>query len=158
MVKQSHYRPGQAQRVPGAWGSQVSRRSVHEGGRVVSPTHRSPLPPQETFLVLITSMKNSNDTLGNRTRDVPACSTVPQPTAPPAACPHIIQCHKISQNCKHTWSRPFCGIILHILPYTQLLTAQKVDVNYIKLKIIKVLLHWSYGWSSPLCLYKLYLA
>jgi hypothetical protein len=24
----------------------------------------------------------------NRTRDLPACSAVPQPTAPPAACPH----------------------------------------------------------------------
>jgi len=31
------------------------------------------------------SMKNSNDTIGNRTRDLPACSTVPQPTAPPCA-------------------------------------------------------------------------
>ena len=28
-------------------------------------------------------MKNSNDTIGNRTRDPPACSAVPQPTAPP---------------------------------------------------------------------------
>jgi hypothetical protein len=27
------------------------------------------------------SMKNSNDTIGNRTRDVPACSAVPQATA-----------------------------------------------------------------------------
>jgi hypothetical protein len=30
-------------------------------------------------------MKNSNDTIGNRTRDLPACSAVPQPTAPPRA-------------------------------------------------------------------------
>jgi len=29
------------------------------------------------------SMKNSNETIGNRTRDLPACSAVPQPTAPP---------------------------------------------------------------------------
>jgi len=29
------------------------------------------------------SMKNSNDTIGNRTRDLPTCSAVPQPTAPP---------------------------------------------------------------------------
>jgi len=29
------------------------------------------------------SMKNSNDTIGNRTRDLPTCSTVPQPTALP---------------------------------------------------------------------------
>jgi hypothetical protein len=27
-------------------------------------------------------MKNSNDTIGNRTRDLPACSAVPQQTAP----------------------------------------------------------------------------
>jgi len=31
------------------------------------------------------SMKNSNDTIGNRTRDLPACSAVPQPTAPQRA-------------------------------------------------------------------------
>jgi len=29
------------------------------------------------------SIKNSNDTIGNRTRDLPACSAVPQPTALP---------------------------------------------------------------------------
>ena len=28
-------------------------------------------------------MTNSNDTIGNRTRNLPACSAVPQPTAPP---------------------------------------------------------------------------
>ena len=28
-------------------------------------------------------MKNSNDTIGNRTRDLPACNAMPQPTAPP---------------------------------------------------------------------------
>jgi len=30
-------------------------------------------------------MKNSNDTIGNRTRDLPTCRAVPQPTAPPRA-------------------------------------------------------------------------
>ena len=29
--------------------------------------------------------KNSNDTIGNRTRDLPACSAMPQLTAPPCA-------------------------------------------------------------------------
>jgi hypothetical protein len=28
-------------------------------------------------------MGNSNGTIGNRTRDLPACSAVPQPTVPP---------------------------------------------------------------------------
>ena len=27
-------------------------------------------------------MRNTNDTLGNRTHDLPACSAVPEPTAP----------------------------------------------------------------------------
>jgi hypothetical protein len=31
------------------------------------------------------SMKNSGDTIENRTRDLPACSAVPQPTVPPRA-------------------------------------------------------------------------
>jgi len=34
------------------------------------------------------SMKNSNDTIGNRTLDLPTCSAVSQPTAPPPV-PHL---------------------------------------------------------------------
>jgi hypothetical protein len=77
----------------------ISRQSALEGGKVVSPTHRPSLP-QEGFLVLISakrlsrpqghnatgrikSLKNSSDSLRNRTGDLPVCSAVPQPTAPP---------------------------------------------------------------------------
>jgi hypothetical protein len=58
------------------------------------------LYPQEGFLVVISvrgwvdlravvwpgrikSLKNSSDSIGNRTRDLPVCITVPQPTTPP---------------------------------------------------------------------------
>jgi hypothetical protein len=38
-------------------------------------------PPQgHSVAGRIMSMKNSNDTIGNQTRDIPACNAVPQPT------------------------------------------------------------------------------
>jgi hypothetical protein len=36
-------------------------------------------------------MKNSNDTIGNRTRDLLACNAVPQPIVPPRASYTIVQ-------------------------------------------------------------------
>ena len=44
-LKQYLSKTGQTLRVPGVWGSQVSREFAHEGGKVVSPTHRLTLPP-----------------------------------------------------------------------------------------------------------------
>jgi hypothetical protein len=51
-VKQSHNRPGVAQRVPGVLGSQISWHSARKGGEVFSLTHRPPLS-SGMFLVLI---------------------------------------------------------------------------------------------------------
>jgi hypothetical protein len=45
-IKQSHYRPWQALRVPGVGGSQILSEAAHAGGKVVSLTHRPPVPPR----------------------------------------------------------------------------------------------------------------
>jgi hypothetical protein len=48
-------------------------------------------------------MKNSNDTIGNQTRELPACSAVPQQTAPPRA-PLISML-----NINNIWGTRFLG-------------------------------------------------
>jgi len=53
IIKQSLYRSRQALSFPGGWGSQISRQSAFEGGKVVSHMHRPLLPRQEIFLVFI---------------------------------------------------------------------------------------------------------
>ena len=96
---------------------------THEGGKVVSYTHRPPLPPgnipgthlcyrlcrPQVYIAAgrIMSMTNSNDTVGNRTRDLPTCSAVPQQTASPRHRVHLsvlnrgectVSCIKIFRN------------------------------------------------------------
>ena len=44
-VNQSLYRPRQALRILGGWGSQISWKLAQEGGKVVSLTHWLHLPP-----------------------------------------------------------------------------------------------------------------
>jgi len=69
-------------------GFQISR---HEGGKLVSSTHRPRLPsesiPGTHFCQMLSQpqghsaagrmpTKNSNDAIGNRTRDLPTCSAL----------------------------------------------------------------------------------
>jgi len=44
-------------------------------------------------------MKNSNDVIGNGTRDLPACSAVPQPTARPRTHFHVVPMLNMSTMC-----------------------------------------------------------
>jgi len=97
-------------------------------GRLPPPP---PTPNQEIFLVLISvtrlsqpqgrsavgsimSMKNSNDTIGNRTRDLPTCSAVPQPTAPPDvySCPIATKL----EFSRHIFEKKHSNIKLHENP------------------------------------------
>jgi len=51
--------------------------------RNIPGTQRIRRPQGHSAAGRITSIKNSNDTIGNETNDLPACVAVPQPTAPP---------------------------------------------------------------------------
>jgi hypothetical protein len=92
-VKLSH---NSALGLQGYQAPRIYRQSAHECAKVVSLKHRPPLPPRPSLNVpgnhfcycldrthgpsaprRIKSVKNPNNTIGNRTRDIPASGTVP---------------------------------------------------------------------------------
>ena len=73
-------------------------------------------------------MKNSNDTIGNRTHDLSACSAVPHPTAPPRVPPGFGGSLKI--NCIFRNSRP----VTPVLSQLNLLIA--VAIHYSKASML----------------------
>jgi len=87
------YGPIQARRNPRGWGSLnlLTMLSGLRTGRLYPPgnipgTHfcwRLSGPQDSSAAKRIQSMKNSNDSMGNRTHDFPICSSVSQPTVPP---------------------------------------------------------------------------
>jgi hypothetical protein len=95
-INQSHYMPGQALMVPveapifqDNRHMKMVRLSALRTGCLYPPgtipgTHlcwRLKQPQGHSAAGRIMSMKNSSDTIGNRTCDLPTCSAVPQPTA-----------------------------------------------------------------------------
>jgi hypothetical protein len=64
----------------------------------------------------IVSMKNSDDIIGNRTRDLPTCSEVPQQTAPPRAPDFTVTPFKqSSHNVRHLLYNQNIALCLHVI-------------------------------------------
>jgi len=91
-VKLSHCRPAQALRFPEV---EASRFQNNEGGKVISPTYGTPLLESESTGGQKCGRKDFvNDTIGNRSRDLPASSAVPQTIASSRDPYHIYICNK----------------------------------------------------------------
>ena len=81
-------RPAQVMRVPGRWGTQMPRKSAHEGGEVVSSTYRPGKYSWYSFLLeagWIMSMKNLKTTTWIEPAIFRLVAQMSQPSAPPCA-------------------------------------------------------------------------
>ena len=89
-LKVSYYGPGYALRLPKVEAPRISRKSTHDSMRVFSAGTRFyyRLSRQEEM----NQRKLPMSPIGNRTRDLPFCSSVPQPTAP-SLFPSVHQYH-----------------------------------------------------------------
>jgi len=66
-------------------------------------------------------MKNVNDTIGKRTRNLPACSSVPQPTALPHAPVVLYRIVKYKQNIvKHNSVEDFIEVYSYIASFNDM--------------------------------------
>jgi hypothetical protein len=91
MVKICRFQEAEAPRFQDSRHMKVVRLSALRTGRLYPPenipgTHfceRLSQPQGHSVAGGIMSMKNSSDTTGNRTRDLPICNAVALPTAPP---------------------------------------------------------------------------
>jgi hypothetical protein len=77
------------------------------------------------------SMKKSNDTIGNRTRDLPAYSAMPQPTVPPLAPP----CRLFAMNSKYMKLKTVTRVLL-------------ITVHLIMFKLFKMSLPFTSGTAT----------
>ena len=98
-VKLSLYRPDGLRGLLNVEAPRIFRKLSHEADKFLSLTHRPPLPPGNipgTYFCYnlnqlqghgaagrVKSMINLKDPIGNRTRNLPACSLMPQETALP---------------------------------------------------------------------------
>jgi hypothetical protein len=60
------------------------------------------------------TMKNSNDTIGNRTRDLPICIAVSQPTAPPSKHVQIEKDNNKDSQQKITFKHTVQALVQHL--------------------------------------------
>jgi hypothetical protein len=72
-------------------------------------------------------MKNSIDIIGNRTRDLPTCSAVSQPTALPAACTHV---YVYTYIYIHTYTYPHVYVYIYIYTHTHIHTRKPLQKQF----------------------------